>query len=453
MELENKKILVVGLGMSGAATARFLVERGALVSVTDAKDKGRLEKYMEGLAGLPITWHLGGHPVEAFLDADLIILSPGVPAAIEPLRLARERGIPVIAEVELASRFLSDKIVGITGSNGKSTTTALTAFLLREAGFDAVACGNIGSPLIERVADTSPERILVVELSSFQLETIETFQPQVASVLNITPDHLDRYEGMEDYKRAKLRLLKNQEPGDFVVIDADEPHADEIAAATQAVPYMFSRTIPLIEGVGLQDDTVVLMRGGQAMPILRAAEIGIRGPHNLGNAMAAASIAFVLGAAPEAVADGLRKFEPLEHRLEPAGEIGGVLFINDSKATNVDSAAVALQSFDSPVIVIMGGRDKAGDFTALRPLVEQNVKQLILIGEAAPKIGMALEGAAPAQTCSSMEEAVEAGLKAADAGDVVLLAPACTSFDMYDNFEQRGRHFKAIVRGLMNGRT
>ena len=453
MELKDKKILVVGLGKSGAAAARFLVERGARVSATDAKDKKKLEEYLKGLEGLPITWHLGGHPVEVFLGSDLIILSPGVPASIEPLRLAREKGIPVIAEVELASRFLDDRIVGITGSNGKSTTTALTAFLLRTAGFDAVACGNIGSPLIKQVANTSPERILVVELSSFQLETIDTFQPQVATVLNITPDHLDRYDGMEGYKLAKLRLLKNQEPGDFVVIDADEPHAKEIAATTQAVPYWFSRKSPLMEGVCLLDGAVVLMRGGQALPILGAAEIDIRGPHNLGNAMAATSIAFVLGAAPEAVAEGLRKFEPLEHRLEPAGEIGGVLFVNDSKATNVDSAAVALQSFDSPVIAIMGGRDKAGDFAALRPLVEQNVKRLILIGEAAPKIRAALEGTVPVQTFGSMEEAVKAGLEAADGGDVVLLAPACTSFDMYDNFEQRGRHFKEIVRGLMNGKS
>ena len=451
MELSGKRALVVGLGMSGAAAVRFLLGRGAAVSVTDMKSKDELAPHSAGLEGLPITWHLGSHPPEVFLDTDLIVLSPGVPTSLEPLMRAREQGVPVMAEVELASLFLQERLIGITGSNGKSTTTALTAHLLQQAGIDAVACGNIGSPLIGLADSSSPERVLVVELSSFQLETTEEFRPWIATILNITPDHLDRYRDMEDYKRAKLRLLANQDPGDRVVIDADEGHADEIAAATAAEPFYFSRTIRLDDGVCLEGGSLVSVREGKATPLLPAAEIAIRGPHNLSNAMAAVSLALLCGAEPDAVAEGLRSFRPLEHRLEPAGEIGGVLFVNDSKATNVDAAAVALQSFDRPVIAIMGGRDKGSDFSDLRPLVERHVKQLILIGEAASKIGAALQGAAPIAVCGSMEEAVRTGLDAASAGDVVLLAPACTSFDMYENFKQRGRDFKRIVGELRRG--
>ena len=448
MELDGKKVLVVGLGMSGVAAARFLAGRGAKVSVNDAKDEQALMGRLAELEGLPFEYYLGGHPEEAFLGADMIVLSPGVPAALESLCKAADKGIPVIAEVELASRFLGDRIVGITGSNGKSTTTALAAHLLRAAGLDAVACGNIGSPLIDLVETTSPERTLVVELSSFQLETIDKFRPSIATILNITPDHLDRYDGMEAYKQAKLRLLFNQQPGDRVVIDADEDHAGEIAEASMGEPFYFSAIEHVDEGICLDGGRIAVVRHGEAVPLLPPEEMGIRGPHNLRNAMAAASIAVICGAEPEAIADGLRSFEPLEHRLEPAGEIGGVLFVNDSKATNVDAAAVALQSFDAPIVAIMGGRDKEGDFTALRPLVESNVKQLILIGEAGPKIGASLEGAATARSCDSMESAIRAGLEAAEAGDVVLLVPACTSFDMYDNFMRRGEDFKRIVGRL-----
>ena len=448
MELQGKKVLVVGLGMSGVAAARFLAGRGARVSVNDAKDEQALMSRLAELEGFPFEYHLGGHPEEAFLDADMIVLSPGVPAVLEPLHKAADKGIPVLAEVELASRFLRDRIVGITGSNGKSTTTALAAHLLRAAGLDAVACGNIGSPLIDLVETTSPERTLVVELSSFQLETIDKFRPSIATILNITPDHLDRYDDMEAYKRAKLRLLFNQLPGDRVVIDADEAHAGEIVSASLGEPFYFSSLQRLDAGVCLDGGRIAVVRRGKAVPILPPEEMGIRGPHNLCNAMAAASIATLCGAEPEAIAEGLRSFKPLEHRLEPAGEIDGVLFVNDSKATNVDAAAVALQSFDAPIVAIMGGRDKAGDFTTLRLLVERNVKQLILIGEAGPKIGASLEGAAPALSCDSMEAAIRAGLEAAEAGEVVLLVPACTSFDMYDNFMRRGEDFKRIVGRL-----
>jgi len=448
MELKDKNVLVVGLGVSGVAAARFACSRGARVGITDLKTAAELGAALDALEELPIRYLLGGHPVEPFLEADLVVLSPGVPAGIEPLRRARAAGVPVVAEVELACRFLRDVLVGITGSNGKSTTTALAAHLLRGAGFEAEACGNIGSPLVDMVASTTPGRFLAVELSSFQLESIDRFRPWIGVVLNVTPDHMDRYPDLDAYKRAKLRLFRNQAAEDHVVVNADEEHAEEFAAASRAPSFRFSRLRRLHNGVCLDGSEIAWMRDGSPIPILPASELGLRGPHNLENAMAAASIALLCGAKPELVAVGLQDFRPLEHRLEPAGEIGGVLFVNDSKATNVDAAAVALRSFETPVVAIMGGRDKGGDFAALRPLAERRVRRLILIGEAAPRIAAALDGAAPAERCGSLEEAVRAGLEAAEPGDVVLLAPGCASFDMFDNFEQRGRRFKEAVGRL-----
>lgn len=450
MELSGKRVLVVGLGKSGVSAARFLAASGARVSVTDEKKESELSESLSQLKHLAIEKHFGGHPIEPFLESDLIVLSPGVPLALETLGKAREAGIPVFAEVELASRFLKDRLVGITGSNGKSTTTALAAHLLASAGIEASACGNIGRPLIEYVETTSEGRVLVVELSSFQLETIESFHPFIATVLNITPDHMDRYRDFDGYKSAKLRLFKNLQPKDHVVVNLDEEHAEEIKTATNARPTFFSRDKQLHDGVCLDSGMIVLTRGGKPEPVMTASELPIRGPHNLSNALAAIAVAVRCGAGIDKISAGLKSFKPLEHRLEPVGRINGVLFVNDSKATNVDSAAVALQSFDTPLLAIMGGRDKEGNFQALRPIVTRYVKRLILIGEAAPKIAGALDGTAPIERCKSMEEAVKAGLEAAESGDVVLLAPACTSFDMYGNFEERGIHFKQIIRGLGN---
>ena len=452
MELAGKKVIVVGLGLSGIAAVRFLHKRGAQVSVTDIKPEGQLTHALSQLEGLPVDLYLGGHPLERFLNADLIILSPGVPFSSEPVQAAASRGIPVAAEVELASRFLEDRIIGITGSNGKSTTTALTAFILRQARFDSLACGNIGSPLIELVETTSAERILAVELSSFQLETISSFRPHVSCLLNIMPDHMDRYPDMASYKNAKLRLFMNQRSEDHAVVTADETIGAEIRTLTRAAVTEFSREKLLRDGVCVDSGWIVRMQGGEQTRILQAAELGIRGPHNLTNALAATAMALLCGAEPEAIAEGLRKFRPLEHRLEPVAEIDGVLFVNDSKATNVGSAAVALQSFDRPLIVIMGGRDKAGDFTELAPLVARHVKLLALVGEAAPKIAAALSDCTPIELFSSMEEAVRGAWATAESGDVVLLAPGCASFDMYENFEHRGRHFKSIVEGLSNAK-
>jgi len=448
MELQGKNILVVGLGISGAAAARFCAARGAAVTVNDARPAEELAAQLEQLAPLGVQARLGGHPSALFTASDLIILSPGVPANIEPLRQARDAGVPVLAEVELAGRFLSDRIIGITGSNGKSTTTALTAHLLRAAGLDAVACGNIGCALIDLVGSSSPERFLAVELSSFQLETIERFRPDVATVLNITPDHMDRYADFEAYLQAKLRLLANQTAGDLAVVNFDEEHAERIAGTTNARIVHYSLERELEGGVFLAKGLITSSLSGSAIPILPAAEMTIPGPHNLANALAATAIALLCGAQPERVAEGLRRFRGLEHRLEPVAQIGGVSFVNDSKATNVDAAGVALRSFAKPIVAIMGGRDKAGDFAPLRALVSANVRELVLVGEAADKIGQALDGCAPRRRADSMRDAVRCAFEAARPGDVVLLAPACTSFDWYSSFEERGRDFKQWVRRL-----
>jgi UDP-N-acetylmuramoylalanine--D-glutamate ligase len=450
MELSGKKVTVIGLGKSGIAAVEFLAERGVHVSATDLQTAEQLGKPVLDLMNRDVDLHLGNHPEHLFEDMDFIVLSPGVPKSIPPIQKAMQRGIPVIAEVELASWFLKDTLIAVTGSNGKSTTTALTAHLLRTAGLQAEACGNIGTPLIEMVDSTNPERILVVELSSFQLETIDTFAPHAATVLNVTPDHMDRYQNFEAYKQAKYRVFENQTGKDFAVINADERHGREIAERVPSGVVYFGIKAGGDRHVCLRDGIIYWHDGRDEAPLLTAAELSLPGPHNLSNSMASAALALLMGAPRGGVAEGLRSFQPLEHRLEPVGEHIGVTFINDSKATNVESAAVALESFDSPLLVIMGGRDKDSDFTVLNPLLRKQARSVLLIGEAAGKIDAALDKDIRRCNCASLEEAVEKAFSEAERGDVVLLAPGCASFDMFDNFEHRGREFKRIVRRLQD---
>lgn len=450
MDLQNKKVLVVGLGKSGVSAAMFLHQIGAKVTATDIQPANKLIGAMQALRGLPIHLCLGEHPMHLFAEADLIVLSPGVPLALEPLKRAMNRGIAVVAEVELASWFLQDTIIGITGSNGKTTTTALTAYLLARSGRNAEACGNIGKPLIDMIPTTSSERILVVELSSFQLETIDRFHPHIATVLNVTPDHMDRYSDLESYKQAKLNIFKNQINEDFLVINADEENADEILHAGSGTPFYFSSEKTVEKGAYLEKGWLVWREGKKKTKLLPASEINLPGPHNLSNSMAAAAMALIMGGSSESVADGLKEFQPLEHRLEPVTEIDGVQYINDSKATNVESAAVAIRSFDQPLIVILGGLDKGSDFTGLNPLLKEKARLVLLIGSAAEKIEHSLDEKIPSQICPSLENAVTTAHREAARGDIVLLAPACASFDMFDNYEHRGREFKRLVWRLEN---
>ncbi len=445
-EFRGKKILVVGLARSGLAAANFLLGRGARVTVTDTKTREQLEDALRQLRG-PVRLALGGHRAEDFMGADLIVLSPGVPSRLDPIRRAALRGVPVWSEVELAFRCLRGRFVGVTGSNGKTTTTALVGRMFADAGRPHAVAGNIGAALIGFAEDGLGERVFVVELSSFQLENIHQFRCHAAALLNVTPDHLDRYDSFGEYAECKRRIFLNQTAADFAVLNLDDPVASRTAELQgQVVP--FSRRRPLEEGVFVVEGKIRARWDGLDQTVIPTNEIRLLGNHNVENALAATALGLVCGLEPESMAGTLRTFAGVEHRLEFVRTVSGVDFYNDSKATNVDSAVKALESFERPLLVILGGLDKEGDFSPLQSLVRDRAKRVIVIGKAAPKIEAALTGWAPIQRARDLEEAVRFGYDEADPGDVVLLAPACASFDAFLNYEHRGRVFKDLVASL-----
>jgi UDP-N-acetylmuramoylalanine--D-glutamate ligase len=418
------RVLVVGMERSGVACAELLSRHGAEVLATD----------LEPREGLPAPFRLQSDAV--FEGRDLIVISPGVPCDLEPLARARERGVPVIGDVELASYFLEGPIIGITGSNGKTTTTALAGHLLREAGVPAQVGGNIGTAVTAMVDSSRPEQWNVLELSSFQLETIAHFRAQVSVCLNVTPDHLDRHHTFEVYAAAKRRIVETQRAGDFAVLNAADPTCVSFAAYTAATPVWFSAA---------QAGDRVLVEG---TAVAAASDLLIRGRHNLENALAAAVAAHLAGAPLARIGQGLRTFRAVEHRLEFVRSAGGVDFYNDSKATNVDATLKALDAFPGNLWVILGGKDKGSDYTPLRQPLKDKAKGVMLIGAAAPKIRAQVEGAAPLYDCGVIGQAIAQAYRAAARGDTVLLAPACASFDQFTNYEHRGRVFKEIVNSL-----
>jgi UDP-N-acetylmuramoylalanine--D-glutamate ligase len=430
MELRARKVLVVGLGKSGVAACRLLAREGARITATDARGEPELRDALRALDGLGIAFQLGGHDREDFRGAELVVLSPGVPRTIEPLRLADAEEIPVIAEVELAFAFLpapaAAALVGITGTNGKSTTTALTAHILASSGRRTFAGGNLGRPLCEAALEGGWEAV-VCELSSFQLESIVRFRPRVAALLNVTPDHTDRYGDMDDYAAAKARIFMNQHPDDTAVLNARDPVVMAMAPRLRARVVSFSADAP---------------------SRYRATARTLRGAHNLENALAAAACAEALGVSPEHAQRGLDSYPGLPHRLEPVGVVGGVEYVNDSKATNVDSAEKALAAFAGGIFWIAGGRGKGAPYAPLRNLVKERVKRMLLIGEDAGRIETELGGAAPAEQTLTLEAAVRTAHRLAQPGDTVLLAPACASYDQFKNFEHRGETFRKLVEAL-----
>jgi len=381
---------------------------------------------------------------EAFEGADLIVLSPGVPADLEPLVAARRRGATVIGEVELASYFLEGPVLGITGSNGKTTTTALAGHILANSGIPVQVGGNIGTAVTAMIDSSRPDQWNVLELSSFQLETICRFRAHVAVALNVTPDHLDRHHTFEQYAAAKARLFETQEPGDFAVLNADDPVCVRYAAITKAGAIWFSGTRPVTPGVSLRDTKLWFEDG----PLMPAADIPIRGMHNVENTMAAAAACRVAGASPKQIADAVRTFRAVEHRLEFVRTLSGVDFYNDSKATNVDATLKALDAFNGGLWVILGGKDKDSDYTVLRQPLSRKARAVMLIGAAASKIRGQIDGSAPLIDAKTLDVAVREAYAAAQPGDTVLLAPACASFDQFDNYEHRGRVFKSLVAQL-----
>jgi UDP-N-acetylmuramoylalanine--D-glutamate ligase len=451
MNVAGKKVLVVGAARSGIACAKFLAARGATVALNDALpfEKWRAEALALKDAGIGC---LAGELPGWLLDQlDLVVISPGVPAKAIPLRYAERAGAEVIGEVELAARYLQGRIVAITGSNGKTTTTSLLGRLLEDAGLEVQVGGNIGTPLISLVESSSGDGWTVVEMSSFQLETIKEFHPTIALVLNVTPNHMDRYETFTDYAAAKHRIFMNQVPGDLAILNADDEVVSSWAQGLRAHVTTFSLTKELEDGLFLRGPEIVSRTAAGERVLLLADEMKLRGRHNIENVLAALAAGLACGAAPDSMRETIKNFEPVEHRLEFVAEVRGVKFYNDSKATSVDAAVKALEAFadiDGKVILILGGRGKKAPYAPLAALVRDHVRQLVLIGEDAETIERELGEFAPSERVGSMNEAVNKSLQAAMAGDIVLLAPACASFDMFESFEHRGRAFKDEVQSL-----
>jgi UDP-N-acetylmuramoylalanine--D-glutamate ligase len=448
MELKNKRVLVVGLGRSGAAAALFLQDHGARVTVSDTKSETQLQKEISALLDRGISLETGRHSERTFRDQDLIIVSPGVPADQPQLQHARAMGIPVIGEVELAYRFLQGKVIAITGSNGKTTTTTLIGEILSKSGRKTLVGGNIGTPVISLVGQSSPEHLLVLEISSFQLETIEQFRPWIASILNITPDHLDRHRTFQAYVDAKARIFENQQADDFAVLNADDPTCVELKNKSKGTVYWFGRKEQVESGACVSGEEIVFRSSGRDTSVLPINEIQLKGAHNLENVLAAVCVAMLAGCEPQQVRAAVAQFGGVEHRLEPVATVNGVAYFNDSKATNVDATIKALESFAGNIHIILGGKDKGSDYTVLAPLLRERAKGAYLIGAAAEKIASQIQGSTRIIQSGTLDRAVRQASEAAVYGDIVLLAPACASFDQFENYEQRGRVFKDLVHTL-----
>jgi UDP-N-acetylmuramoylalanine--D-glutamate ligase len=456
MEVAGKKVLVIGAARSGIGCARFLVQRGATVALNDAQPIEKWSPEALALKSEGVGVFAGDVPGWLLDQIELVILSPGVPTQAIPIRYAQRAGVEVIGEVELASRYLKGRIIAITGSNGKTTTTSLIGELMQDAGIPTQVGGNIGKPLISLVESSHEDGWTVVELSSFQLETIKEFHPSVAVVLNVTPNHMDRYESFTDYAAAKHRIFMNQAPGDVAILNADDEVVSSWAGGLRAHVVNFSVRRQLEEGLFLRGSEIVSRTRDGEKVLLTRNEMKLRGLHNVENVLAALSAGLAAGADPRSMRKTVSRFQPVEHRLEFVSEIDGVKFYNDSKATSVDATLKALEAFSGEddagkIVLILGGRGKKAPYAPLSSLVRDTVRKMILIGEDADTIVNELGNFAPSMRAKDMKEAVALSLQAAEPGDTVLLAPACASFDMFESFEHRGRVFKDAVKSLESG--
>jgi UDP-N-acetylmuramoylalanine--D-glutamate ligase len=450
MELKGKRVLVVGLGRSGLAAALFLRRHGAQVTVSDVRSVKALEKEIPMLLDAGIAVEAGGHGLLTFRRQDLLVLSPGVPLDTPEVRQVRGFGQAILGEVELASRFLKGKTLAITGSNGKTTTTTLCGEILKASGAPTLVGGNIGVPVVELADVSTEEGWNVLEVSSFQLETIDTFRPKIAVLLNITPDHLDRHGSFDNYRAAKERIFVNQTAEDFLVLNADDEIAVGAAARARSQVYWFSRTKVVRQGAFVHQGVVMFRPSEQASaePVLPVSAIPLKGDHNLENVLAAVTVARLAGVSAEVIEGAVRSFRGVKHRLEFVAEIQGVRYYNDSKATNVDAAAKAIAAFAGGIHLILGGKDKDSDYSTLIPLLKARVRAVYTIGAAAEKIEAHLNDAVPAMRAGTLAKALEQASAAAQSGDTVLLAPACSSFDQFLNYEDRGEQFKQAVQAL-----
>lgn len=446
-ELRGKRVLAVGLARTGVATALFCAARGAQVTATDSRTENEVGDAIAKLRDAGVTLELGGHREKTFLDQDLIISSPGVPADEAHLQAARAKGITIWSEIELAYRFMKGRLIGITGSNGKTTTTSLVEHILKMARIQTILAGNIGTPLIGCVDAMQDGTWTVAELSSFQLELIDTFRPNIGVFLNLTPDHLDRHHTLEAYGAAKARLFENQIGEDIAIVNADDAATAPYAPSLPRV-YWFSRKQRVARGAYVRDEEIVFRQNGSEEVLLKLEDVPLAGAHNLENVLAAAAATRLADAPAAAIRKGVRSFAGVEHRLEFVAEIGGVRYYNDSKATNVDATLKALNAFPGRILVILGGKDKGSDYTALQEPLREKAILALLIGAAAEKIEKQIAGSVALERAETLDRAVETASHAAQRGDVVLLAPACASFDQFQNYEQRGRVFKDLVRQL-----
>jgi UDP-N-acetylmuramoylalanine--D-glutamate ligase len=448
MDVNDKRVLVVGLGRSGVASALFLKAKGARVTVSDSKPQDQLKDEIPVLLDHGITVETGGHGERTFGGQDLIVVSPGVPTDAPSLVQARALGENVIGEIELASQFFPGRIVAITGSNGKTTTTTLAGEIVAAGGFHAAVGGNIGTPAISLVEGATAATIAVLEVSSFQLETIQTFRPQIAVVLNVTPDHLDRHRTFAAYTDAKARIFENQRPEDFAVLNADDPTCVELAARTRAQIFWFSRGREVKQGAFVHDGHIFFRDHSGQKEIMLVSEIPLKGAHNVENVLAAVCVGALQGCDSGRIRDAVQNFKAVEHRLEHVATIRGVDYYNDSKATNVDATIKAIESFPANIHLILGGKDKGSDYTVLNDLLRQRVKRVYTIGAAAAKIESQIKGAAEIDHSETLETAIRHASAASKPGDIVLLAPACASFDQFRNYEHRGKVFKEVVTAL-----
>jgi UDP-N-acetylmuramoylalanine--D-glutamate ligase len=448
VELQGRKALVVGFGKTGEELCRFLLNRGAHVTVSEKREVGDFSEKIGFWQKRGVIFETGGHKKETFLASDAIFLSPGVPK-IPELEEATAKGVEVLSEIELAFSFLKGRVIGITGTNGKSTTATLAHELLQKEGIKSYLAGNIGTPLISYVDESEDDHIFVTELSSFQLEYVERFRAYISVFLNLSPDHLDWHGNFSDYFAAKKNLLKLQENEDISILNRDDPPVWELKDEIKPKVFGFSRNSRVVPGCFLEKDWVVCTNAREEK-IIRTAEIALRGVHNLENVMSSILIGSLFNIPPPSMRETIQVFKGLEHRLEEVANLQGVLFYNDSKATNVGATLKSLESFKTNIILILGGRDKGGHFELLKKPVKERVKKILLIGEAKEKIAHALksDNGTPMESIATLREAVELAFKAASPGEIVLLAPACTSFDMFQNYEERGRVFKREVSRL-----
>jgi UDP-N-acetylmuramoylalanine--D-glutamate ligase len=447
LELKSRRVLVVGLGKSGVAAATFLHAQGARVTVSDSKPEAQLGREIPRLLDLGIVIETGGHGERTFRDQDLIVISPGVPVNTPELEQARRIGTRIIGEVELAARFLQGPIVAITGSNGKTTTTSLCGEILSRSAKPVTVGGNIGTPVTEMIRGSSPETWNVLEISSFQLETIESFRPKIAAILNITPDHLDRHGTFEAYVAAKACIFKNQSSRDFAVLNAEDAACREIGNKVKSQLFWFGVKERSTPGAYVRSGQIFFRDAAGERAVMPVSEISLKGAHNVENVLAAVCVGMLARVPADQVRSAVRDFKAVEHRLEHVATINDIAYYNDSKATNVDATIKALESFAGNIHLILGGKDKGSDYTVLNSLLRQRVKQVYTIGAAAHKIESQVTGA-PVMSAKTLESAVRAASSAAAPGDIVLLAPACASFDQFDSYEHRGRVFKELVQSL-----